>query len=63
MLLLDDIVGELDGERRHKLMTSLRELGTQVFITTTDVSSIAAGAKQTAVFHVEHGQLSASAHA
>ncbi|GMQ89929.1 MAG: DNA replication/repair protein RecF [Gammaproteobacteria bacterium] len=63
VLLLDDIVGELDGERRHKLMTSLRELGTQVFITTTDVSSIAADVEQTAVFHVEQGQLSAPAHA
>jgi DNA replication and repair protein RecF len=61
VLLLDDIVGELDAERRDRLMSSLHELGTQAFITTTDAGAVAAGAESKAVFHVEQGRLSASA--
>ena len=37
VLLLDDVMSELDAQRRHALITLLHE-DTQTFITTTDIS-------------------------
>ena len=36
MFLLDDLSSELDQHRTKQLVDTLEELGTQVFITTTD---------------------------
>lgn len=36
VLLLDDVLSELDGEKRDRLITFLSEIKTQIFITTTD---------------------------
>lgn len=38
VLLLDDVLSELDGEKREKLISFLKSFQTQIFITTTDSS-------------------------
>src|SRR5690606_18908605 len=40
VLLLDDVFSELDNERKGDLLRSLRELPTQIFITTTDLQNV-----------------------
>lgn len=56
VLLLDDISSELDRQRNANLMAFLRERRMQVFITTTDVSSLRLeGIDTRASFHVSRG--------
>jgi DNA replication and repair protein RecF len=38
VLMLDDVLSELDSERRQALISFLTEIETQIFITTTDLS-------------------------
>lgn len=40
LMLLDDVMSELDGDRRHALVQLLRSSGGQALITTTDVDHI-----------------------
>ncbi len=61
VLLLDDISSELDPQRNENLMTFLREKRMQVFITTTDVSTLRlAGIATHASFHVSRGTVTPS---
>lgn len=62
ILLLDDLVAELDEQNVIKLLTLVKNFGTQVFLTTLDAKqlpSIKVWAAQAEIklFHVEHGQL------
>ncbi len=56
MLLLDDVSSELDQERNAFLMQYLRNLGAQVFLTTTDRNLVAPAAHgETRWYEVERG--------
>ncbi len=56
VVLIDDLPAELDTHHRNLLLSQLQELGTQVFITTTDSALLVFSAwSGTKVFHVEHG--------
>ncbi len=58
IVLIDDLPAELDSKHRNLLVGQLQELGTQVFITTTDSSLLDFSAwEETKVFHVEHGEI------
>lgn len=60
LLMLDDVLNQLDGERRRRLLARVAELGAQTFITTTDAgASELNGCGEQRVFHVEHGQVTA----
>ena len=60
LLLLDDLVAELDRERRALLLELLWQLPIQVFATATDLEDFVLPAEGgTRLFHVEHGQLQA----
>jgi recombinational DNA repair ATPase RecF len=63
VLLLDDIAGELDAQRRQELLAALGSLGAQAFITATEASRIVTRAGPTRVFHVEQGRLTVSENA
>ena len=54
ILMLDDVMSELDPERRRQLLERIDRV--QTFVTCTDMSDLA-GARQGAVFHVENGRL------
>lgn len=54
VLMLDDVMSELDPERRRELLERIDRV--QTFVTCTDVSDLA-GAKQEAIYHVEKGKL------
>nr|WP_306535404.1 DNA replication/repair protein RecF [Geobacter sp.] len=61
VLLLDDISSELDPQRNANLMAFLREKRMQVFITTTDVSTLRLeGIATHASFHVSRGTVTPS---
>ena len=57
-LMLDDVLNQLDPERRGQLLARVAELGAQTFITTTDAGAfkldIGSGPR---VFHVEQGEV------
>ena len=53
--MLDDVMSELDPQRRRQLIERIDRV--QTFVTCTDVSDLA-GARQGAVYHVENGRLS-----
>ena len=55
ILMLDDVMSELDPQRRRQLIERIDRV--QTFVTCTDVSDLA-GARQGAVYHVENGRLS-----
>ena len=61
--LVDDLPSELDREHSRKVCSVLRELDTQVFISSIEKEDITAGwpdsglNDSTAVFHVEHGSV------
>ncbi|WLD58192.1 DNA replication/repair protein RecF [Salinispirillum sp. LH 10-3-1] len=62
ILLLDDLAAELDEGNVVKLLSLVRNFGTQVFLTTLDAKQlppVRLWAEQTELklFHVEHGQL------
>jgi DNA replication and repair protein RecF len=60
VLLLDDIAGELDAQRRQELLAAMGSLGAQAFITASEASRVLTRAGQTRVFHVEQGRLAVS---
>jgi DNA replication and repair protein RecF len=58
LLMLDDVLNQLDGERRLRLLARVAELGAQTFITTTDAGSLELnGTGERRVFHVEQGHV------
>jgi DNA replication and repair protein RecF len=59
VLLLDDVMSELDQYRREHLLEFLKEIRTQIFLTTTDFSfSQNFNRGQVSVFEVQNGQVS-----
>ena len=54
ILMLDDVMSELDPDRRRQLIERIDRV--QTFVTCTDVSDLA-GARSSAVYRVENGQL------
>jgi DNA replication and repair protein RecF len=57
-VLIDDLGSELDSDNRSKLLGFLNQRQAQFFITATDPRLVeAAGAEETAVFHVEDGRV------
>ncbi len=57
LFLLDDITSELDEQRKGYLFQALKQKGTQVFVTTTDVKSLKTGDLEKAIFKVENGKI------
>jgi DNA replication and repair protein RecF len=55
LFLLDDLGSELDPERTSRLVTLVRSLGAQVFVTTTDIRFLPAGGPDPRVFEVDAG--------
>ncbi len=59
-LLLDDVLSELDPNRRTNLVKFLRDIPAQIFLTTTDLSfSTDFGDRRINVFNIENGKVSA----
>ena len=54
ILMLDDVMSELDPDRRRQLIERIDRV--QTFVTCTDVSDLA-GARQGAIYRVENGRL------
>lgn len=55
-LLLDDVLSELDPIRRTNLVSFLKGIPAQIFLTTTDLSfSMDFGDRRLSVFHIENG--------
>lgn len=58
ILLLDDITSELDKQRKESFLNYLLERGGQVFITTTDLSSLLpAGLPEASYYKVDNGRI------
>lgn len=58
LLMLDDVLNQLDSERRLGLLVRVAELGAQTFITTTDEGALKLnGSSSSRLFHVEHGRV------
>jgi len=56
VVLIDDLSSELDPDNRNHLVKLLTEMGTQIFITTTEESLVdESQIADKAVFHVKHG--------
>ncbi|MDP5135839.1 DNA replication/repair protein RecF [Rheinheimera baltica] len=61
LLLIDDLASELDQESTRQIFSYLRDINSQVFITAINADHVSPfiDAGQLAMFHVEHGQLTA----
>ena len=61
LLLIDDLASELDQESTRQIFEYLRDINSQVFITAINAEQVSSfiTAEQLAMFHVEHGQLTA----
>jgi DNA replication and repair protein RecF len=61
LLLIDDLASELDQESTRQIFSYLRDINSQVFITAINAAQVSPfiAADQMAMFHVEHGQLTA----
>jgi DNA replication and repair protein RecF len=58
VVLMDDLPAELDTAHRKQLLTLLHDIGSQVFVTTTDRNLLDYSAwSDVKLFHVEHGQM------
>lgn len=58
VLMLDDVLSELDSEKRLALISFLQEIKSQIFITTTDLNLPSEiQNRETAVFNIDHGQI------
>jgi DNA replication and repair protein RecF len=56
--LLDDLASELDAGHQARILASLAELGTQVFVSAIDASALDLSAwPELKRFHVEHGEI------
>lgn len=62
LLLLDDVLSELDQKKRTHLVKFLRQIDSQIFVTTTDLSfDFEQGSdKSINVFEIENGQIKPS---
>lgn len=60
VFLIDDLASELDPTNRAKLCASLKDINSQVFITSVDKDSIIRSLEnaECKMFHVEHGEVS-----
>jgi DNA replication and repair protein RecF len=56
VFLVDDLPAELDGEKRAAFLDALKELGIQVFITSTEAAPFQ-GLGGQKMFHVEQGMV------
>lgn len=61
LLLIDDLASELDEQSTRQIFSYLRDINSQVFITAINAEQVSPfiDAGQLAMFHVEHGQLTA----
>lgn len=58
LLLLDDVLSELDAEKRSQLVCFLKGIPSQIFLTTTDLSfPLDFGDRNLSVFRIEKGVL------
>ena len=57
LFLIDDLPAELDAGHRARVLERLHNLGSQIFVTTTDADAIPSGEGEGTRFHVEHGRL------
>jgi DNA replication and repair protein RecF len=58
LLLLDDVLSELDADRRERLLSRLSDLGGQVIITATDARLLETPLlEKLPLYHVDHGEL------
>ncbi len=56
LVMLDDVVNQLDRQRREALLARVAQLGVQTFVTTTEIDALEATHSPTGrVFHVEQG--------
>jgi recombinational DNA repair ATPase RecF len=57
-LLYDDLAAELDDDHRKQILSVLRDMPVQLFLTAIEAQQIdLEGWPEVSVFHVEHGQL------
>lgn len=61
LLLIDDLASELDQTSTRQIFSYLRDINSQVFITAINAEQVTPfiASEQQAMFHVEHGQLTA----
>ena len=61
LLLIDDLASELDQQSTRQIFSYLRDINSQVFITAINAEQVTPfiTAEHLAMFHVEHGQLTA----
>lgn len=61
LLLIDDLASELDPKSTRQIFSYLRDINSQVFITAINAEQVSPfiAAGKLAMFHVEHGQLTA----
>ncbi len=60
VLMLDDVLSELDLKKRKRLVTFLKNLKAQIFVTTTDISSVdMLLTDASSVFTIENGKIRA----
>ena len=58
VLLLDDVLSELDLAKQESLITTLNQIETQTFVTTTDTTFLKKlHMEKSQVFHVNHGAI------
>jgi DNA replication and repair protein RecF len=63
-LLLDDVLSELDPDRRTNLVRFLKVIPSQIFLTTTDISfSLDFGDRDLSVFQIEKGVITSAGNA
>lgn len=55
VIILDDIVSELDQDRRQNLIATISQIEAQAFFSATDRETFGSG--QVELFHINHGQL------
>lgn len=60
ILLLDEVAAHLDENRRSSLFQELREIGSQVWLTGTDVSLFEHMKNRAVFFHVNDGKIAAN---
>ena len=57
-LLLDDVLSELDLAKQESLISTLNQIETQTFVTTTDTSILKKlRMEKSQIFHVRQGQV------
>ena len=57
-LLLDDVLSELDAEKRASLIQFLSEINAQIFVTTTDLSlPLSMKSENCTVLNIRDGQI------